>query len=217
VQWAVGSARRRIIDVGAGTGILTRVLHTTGHEVVPVEPDAKMRAQLESVTPELNALDGSGERIPVSDHSVDAVVAGQAYHWFDTDKAHPEIARVLKPGGIFAPMWNVRDESVAWVAELTKAAELGPDGSTQAAKLVQTFGPLFTQPERAVFEHSTALTADDLLALLHSRSHYLTSTPEHRDEIDTAVRTLTETHPDIAGHDTFELPYLTYVYRARHE
>src|SRR5262245_61990756 len=109
LTWALGTEVRRVVDLGAGTGILTRVLVDLGHEVVPVEPDAGMRRRLADVTPGTQAVDGTAERIPLPDASVDAVVAGQAYHWFDTERAHPEIARVLRPGGVFAPLWNIRD------------------------------------------------------------------------------------------------------------
>lgn len=217
IAWALGTEPLTVVDLGAGTGILTRVLRALGHDVIPVEPDAHMRARLESVTLQITALDATAERIPVPNDSVDAVMAGQAYHWFNTERAHAEIARVLKPGGIFAPIWNVRDESVGWVSELTAAAELSQDGSAHISAFVDTFGPGFGQPERAVFSHSTTLTTDMLVTLVRSRSHYLTSTPEHQAELDAAVRELAAEHPDIAGRESFELPYLTYVYRARYE
>src|SRR6266550_2633842 len=89
------------------------------HEVVPVEPDEAMRARLARSTPGVTPLAGSAERIPLPDTSVDAVVAGQSYHWFDPEPAHREIARVLRPGGVFAPVWNIRDESEPWVAALS--------------------------------------------------------------------------------------------------
>lgn len=219
VEWALGTNPLRVVDLGAGTGLLTRVLLTAQHNVLPVEPDAEMRDELERVTPGVKSLDGSAERIPLPDDSVDAVVAGQAYHWFNADLAHPEIARVLKPGGTFAPMWNARDDSVSWVAELSEVAELTHDGSSAVGSgyLVDTFGHDFTTPERAVFAHSETLTADSLLKLVKSHSHYLTSAASHQAEIDEGVRALASEHPDIALHESFELPYLTYVYRARYD
>src|SRR5947207_8421972 len=109
VRWALGERPRRVVDLGAGTGILTRALLDLGHEVVPVEPDPGMRDRLGRATPGLTALAGSAERIPLPDGSADAVLAGQAYHWFEPEPAHREVARVLAPGGVFAPIWNVRD------------------------------------------------------------------------------------------------------------
>src|SRR5579859_8118452 len=109
VEWALGTPPLRVVDLGAGTGILTRVLLGIGYEVLPVEPDPAMRAKLAATTPGVEPLDGRAESIPLPDGSTDAIVAGQAYHWFDRDAAHREAARVLRPGGVFAPIWNVRD------------------------------------------------------------------------------------------------------------
>jgi SAM-dependent methyltransferase len=100
-----------VLDLGAGTGKLTRVLvHRYAH-VIAVEPLDGMRAILERVVPDAEALPGSAERIPLDDVSVDAVFAAQAFHWFDHDRAIPEIARVLRPGGVLALVWNGPDES----------------------------------------------------------------------------------------------------------
>ncbi|WP_129669362.1 class I SAM-dependent methyltransferase [Phytoactinopolyspora endophytica] len=215
IEWALGNEPCRVVDLGAGTGILTRQLHELGHDIVAVEPDAEMRGLLESTSPGLRTLHGSGESIPVPDESVDAVLAGQAYHWFRTEEAHTEIARVLRPRGVFAPMWNLRDESARWVAEFTAAAELSQDGSNDVVRLVDSFGPLFDTPERSQFSHSVTMTPESLLALIRSRSYYLVSPPERQAELDAAVRTFAAEHPDLAGLEQFELPYVAYVFRAR--
>jgi SAM-dependent methyltransferase len=95
-----------VVDLGAGTGKLTRVLAARYRDVTAVEPLANMRAMLERVAPGVMALAGSAERIPLDDGSVDGVFAAQAFHWFDKPVALPEIARVLRPGGVFAIVWN---------------------------------------------------------------------------------------------------------------
>jgi ubiquinone/menaquinone biosynthesis C-methylase UbiE len=95
-----------VLDLGAGTGKLTRVLAQRYEDVTAVEPLANMRAMLERVVPGVTSLAGSAERIPLDDGSVDAVFAAQAFHWFDKYVALPEIARVLRPGGIVALVWN---------------------------------------------------------------------------------------------------------------
>jgi SAM-dependent methyltransferase len=95
-----------VLDLGAGTGKLTRVLVERYRDVTAVEPLANMRAMLEQVVPGARALPGSAERIPLDDGSVDGVFAAQAFHWFDKPVALPEIARVLRPGGVFAIVWN---------------------------------------------------------------------------------------------------------------
>ena len=99
LRWALGEQPRRIVDLGAGTGILTRQLLELGHQVIAVEPDAEMRRQIGG-----DARAGDATAIPVGDGSQDAVTAGQAYHWFAGEPAHAEIARVLRPGGWFVPI-----------------------------------------------------------------------------------------------------------------
>lgn len=208
VRWALGDAGR-VVDLGAGTGLLTRVLIGLGYEVVPVEPDDKMCAQLIAGTPGASPLAGSAEAIPLPDGSVDGVTAGQAYHWFDPERAHAEVARVLRPGGVFAPIWNTRDESEPWVAAFSGI--LHPEGEDDETP---DFGPRFGPVERATFRHEVRHRPDTLLALVRSRSYYLTGTPERRQELDDQVRELTSTHPALAGRADFALPYVTEVYRA---
>src|SRR4051794_1977829 len=100
-----------VLDLGAGTGKLTRVLARRYHRVVAVEPLDGMRAILARVVPEAEALAGRAEEIPLPDAEVDAVFAGQAFHWFANEDALAEIARVLRPGGLFCLVWNSGDES----------------------------------------------------------------------------------------------------------
>jgi SAM-dependent methyltransferase len=212
MEWALGPQPRRVVDLGAGTGILTRVLLGLGHEVVPVEPDEAMRARLVRSTPAVTPLAGSAERIPLPDGSVDAVVAGQAYHWFDPEPAHREIARVLRPGGVFAPVWNIRDESEPWVAALSRIAE-GAEGAGSGVHegwLEHDFGPDFGPVERELFPFEVQMDADGLVRLIGSRSYYLTASPERRTEIEADVRELAAGLPE-----TFALPYVTVTYRRR--
>jgi SAM-dependent methyltransferase len=212
IRWILGDAPLTVIDLGAGTGILTRQLVALGHEVIPVEPDPGMRERLNEVggAPEPRA--GSAEEIPLADGCVDAVVAGQAYHWFDPARAHPEIARVLKPGGVFGPLWNDRDEDVSWVAALSRAAIDRPP--VKEAPPVEG-GPWFAPVERAEFRHSVTHTPDTLVELMRSRSYHLTATPERQAAMDAAIRDLCATHPELTGRPEFELPYITRTYRTR--
>jgi SAM-dependent methyltransferase len=118
VAWLVPDAARTVVDLGAGTGKLTRVLRTPGRELVAVEPSAGMHEQFARVLPGVRVLAGTAEAIPLPDASADTVVCAQAWHWVDPGRAVPEAARVLRPGGRLALAWNSRDESVPWVAEL---------------------------------------------------------------------------------------------------
>jgi SAM-dependent methyltransferase len=225
VAWALaplGPGRRRVADLGAGTGIMTRLLLAAGHEVVPVEPDPLMRSRLEEVTAGVTAVAGSAEAIPLDDAGVDGAVAAQAYHWFDRPRAHAELARVIRPGGVFAAIWNHRDESVAWAAEYSRivgggsvgGAGIGAGDPADHDHAVDSYGPGFGPVERGVFPHSTRQTPQSLVRLMQSRSYYLRASAARQRELVQAILDLTRTHPDLAGRPEFDLPYQTLVFRA---
>ena len=209
LTWALGTQRRQVADLGAGTGILTRVLLSLGHEVRPVEPDEGMRVRLSASSPDVTPLAGTAEQIPLPDASVDAVVAGQAYHWFDPELAHPEIARVLRPGGVFAPVWNIRDEDVSWVTRLTEIIN-DPSGPEHAGILHNPdFGSDFGGVVSNRFRHEVPMSADRLVALVATRSYYLTASADRQAELLARVRDLAAGLPGI-----FPLPYVTVIYKA---
>jgi SAM-dependent methyltransferase len=220
IAWALGGRPLRVLDLGAGTGRLTEVLLRAGHDVVSVDPDEKMLAVLAARFPAAEARNGSAERIAAPDASFDAVVCGQAYHWFIRETALPEIARVLVPGGIFAPVWNFRDESEPWVAELSaiigsEARDLSRSTMRDGVSGVLEFGPWFTATEHDVFEHTVSLTPDGLVDLVRSRSYFLTASTARKVELVAAVRRLAASHRDLAGRAQFAMPYRTHVYRSR--
>jgi SAM-dependent methyltransferase len=214
VRWVLGTEPRTVIDLGAGTGILTRVLADLGHRVFAVEPDDAMRTLVSAPPQRVDVLRGAAEAIPLPNASADAVVAGQAYHWFDRQKAHPEVARVLRPGGIFAPLWNIRDESEPWVAELSRIADAlaGRGGAHAHAGWMDEadLAPHFGVAERAVFRHVMPMDACSLLAMMQTRSYYLTAFPAAQRNFNAAVGRLLAGLPS-----TFDLPHLTVAYRAR--
>lgn len=219
VRWAVGApAPASVVDLGAGTGKLTRVLLAAGYQVTPVEPDAGMRAQLAAATEGAVPLAGFAEAVPLPDESADAVVAGQAYHWFDRERAHPEIARLLRPGGWFGAIWNHRDDREPWIAELSRIthdipASRGNFDPEPAAAVV--LSDEFEPVERMEFAHRETRTPESLVAMVSTRSYFLTATPQRQAEIVAGVRELTATHPDLAGRESFDVPYRVIVFRAR--
>ena len=217
----------KVLDVGAGTGALTTLLVAEGLDVTAVEPDAGMRDELAGALPSVSVLAGSAESVPLPDSCVDAVVAGQAWHWFEPGAAVAEFARVLVPGGILGLLWNLRDDSVPWVAALSDliggedtlraareennvAAALRTPASLESA--AAAVSARFTEPERQVFAHEVSHTVDSLVGLVSTFS-YVRLSPR-RDEVLAAVRDLATTHPDLVGRDTFELPYVTAAYRS---
>ncbi|MEU8258802.1 class I SAM-dependent methyltransferase [Micromonospora inaquosa] len=216
VRWALdGLSRARVVDLAAGTGILTRAALTLGHHVVPVEPDPGMRAQLAAGTAGATALAGSAEAMPLPDSTADAVLVGTAYHWFDREPAHAEIARVLRPGGTFAPIWNIRDDSVDWVAELGRIAHFGDKSARLVAGEYPDFGPAFDAVEQREFTHRTTLTPAELLGMVRTRSYWLTAATGDQRQVERELSELLDTHPALVGRDTIDLPYRTLVLRAR--
>lgn len=208
LTWALGNMPLDVADLGAGTGILTRQLVALGHHVTAVEPDPEMRAQIGG-----DARDGSATSIPLPDGSLDAVTAGQAYHWFAGEPAHTEIARVLRPGGWFVPIWNVRDESVPWVAALSAVFDgtRNRDGFDERRLPLDQFHPLFGTAELHQFRWSATHTVDSLVELVRSRSFYLVSDGPTRAALERQVRELMAATTDAPE---FEMPYVTYTYRA---
>ncbi|MBF9132702.1 class I SAM-dependent methyltransferase [Plantactinospora sp. S1510] len=218
VAWAIDRpSPARVVDLGAGTGILTREVLALGHHAVPVEPDPEMRAQLAAATPGVVALAGTAEQVPLPDGSVDAIVAGQAYHWFDHPVAHAEGARLLRPGGTYAALFNERDESESWVAALTALTVelLGGRGIREDGAWMADLDEAFEPVERVEFRHQVTHSPETLVGMITTRSHYITATEQRQREVDAAIRELAASHPDLAGRETFPLPYRTLVFRAR--
>ena len=210
VRWLVGDTPRDVLDLGAGTGKLTRVLSALGHRVVAVEPLDEMRAQLESAVPDVRALTGKAEEIPLPDASVDVVTSAQAFHWFDHAKALPEIARVLRPGGRIALVWNSRDDRDPWMAQLSAIVGNETVKDDDVVPVLAKSG-LFGAVETAKFELVQTLDREALLDLVVSRS-YCAKLPEtEREPILSAVARL---YDETAAPEGVRLPYVTDCFRA---
>jgi SAM-dependent methyltransferase len=210
VRWLVGEAPVDVVDLGAGTGKLTRALVALGHRVMPVEPLDEMRAQLDAAVAGVVALAGSAESIPVPDASADVVTSAQAFHWFDHARALPEIARVLRPGGRLALVWNSRDDRDPWMARLSVIIGNETVSETDVVPALDGSG-LFGPVDRARFVHVQTLDRDGLLDLVLSRSYCAKLEPAEREPIlDAVVRLYDQT----ADPDGVRLPYVTECFRA---
>jgi SAM-dependent methyltransferase len=222
VRWALSRAPgTRVLDLAAGTGKLTRVLTRLGVRVTAVEPDEAMLDQLRSGLPDVESLSGAAEDIPLPSGSVDAVVVGQALHWFDMSLAGPEIHRVLVPGGTAAALWNLDDDRVPWVASLEEVAG-GTGGATytqwlegdREAHFTELSAPgLFGAVEQAQFPHGQRRTPASLTATIATHSRVLMMEPADREQMLSAVLAYLRESPQTSG-DEFTLPMVTAVVRA---
>lgn len=214
VDWLVPHPSR-VLDLGAGTGKLTRQLVAAGHTVIAVEPLPGMRSQLASLVPTAEALPGSAEDIPLPDGDVDAVVVGQAWHWFDHAIAAAEIGRVLRPGGVLGLLWNFADERVDWVRQLWAmmhaASGEGPFEGMRGEDKPPPLGPGFETPEMQLFSHEHWIDEPTLLDLVQSRSYVIQLTEERRAQLLADIRELVRAN---LPADSFALPYRTRVWRA---
>lgn len=214
VRWIVGPPPARVVDAGAGTGKLTRVLLAAGYDVIAVEPSERMLERLQGASPGVKAHQGSGEELREADGSADAVTYGQAWHWVDPTLASAEAARVLRPGGVLGLVWNLRrtDDPVgAALAELIG----NEDTSTSHARWDLDgldVGPQFGPAERATFQHQQTLSRDGLLGLVRSRSYVIVMAEDVRAQLLARVGAL---HDDLAVDGQVTVTYETTAYRAR--
>ncbi|HEX8581248.1 MAG TPA: methyltransferase domain-containing protein [Acidimicrobiales bacterium] len=208
---------RTVVDLGAGTGKLTRLLPPTGARVVAVEPVAAMRDTLARLVPEAEVVDGTAEAMPLEDGSADAVTVAQAFHWFDAPAALAELARVLRPGGGLALLWNTRDESEPWVAELSRLIHWHDspiptyDRDRDWPGVVAASGR-FTPVEHRRFHHDQEMGADLLVERVLSTSYIAAKPAGERERIAADVRGLVDGFPE-----RFPLPYVTDVYWCRRD
>jgi SAM-dependent methyltransferase len=213
------ASRLRVLDLGAGTGKLTGVLTRLGAEVTAVEPDPEMLGELRRQLPGIRSLPGSAEAIPLPDGSVDAVLCGQAMHWFNLDVALPEIARVLADGGVLGALWNSDDDRVEWVAGLGAAARgaarrsLSMQRAAMADFGVRLAPDLFAPLERAEFPHGQRRTAPSLVATIATHSKVLVMPPAERERLLADVSAYLSERPETSDGE-FTLPIVTSAVRA---
>jgi SAM-dependent methyltransferase len=215
VDWMLRTAGSvtRVVDVGAGTGKFTASLLARGLRVSAVEPDPQMRSRLATNHPAAVALAGTAEAMPLDDASADLVTFAQSWHWVDVALASAEVARVLRPGGALALVWNIRDPEVAWVERLgevmgsSKAEQYNSHEPSVAAPLVIE--------DYAEFLWQNPLSREQLIAMVTSRSYVITLAEADRLALLERLDELLDTHPDLAGRTDYLMPYRTRVTIAR--
>jgi SAM-dependent methyltransferase len=200
-----------VVDVGAGTGKLTRLLVPTGAHVVAVEPLDPMRGELEAAVPEAEALPGTAEDLPLPDSSVDAVVAAQAFHWFRPVEALAEMARVVRPGGGLSLVWNHWDKRVPWVDELLTLIDWHRqkphDAKHDWPAVVAASSDRWTPLECVTFDNRSLVDRDGLVGRALSISYLASAPADKQAEVAAGVRDLAS-----GFAEPFALPYVTDVY-----
>ena len=209
----------RVLDLAAGTGKLTRQLVDTGAELVAVEPIAEMRAKLIAALPGVEAIAGTAEAIPLPNHSVDAVVVGQAFHWFDSIRAVSEIRRILRPSGGVGLIWQVRDTSRPWTERLDQIIERADDGHPRFRTGAWREGfdrtALFEPLQTAIYQTAQRGSPETIVDRVASIS-YVAAMPEARRQVVLdEVRALLATDSETGGADVVELPYAANIYWTR--
>jgi ubiquinone/menaquinone biosynthesis C-methylase UbiE len=210
VEWLVGRTPQRVLDLGAGTGKLTAALVAAGHEVIAVDRSPQMLAVLENAVPQAAARVGSAEAIPIPAAAVNTVVVGQAFHWFDHAVAVPEIARVLQSRGRLGLVWNLRDESNPWVAELSRVIGSVDASTVEIIPGLEAARSHFDAFESAQFRHAQRLDRDTLLGLVTSRSYVAVRPALEQDAICAEVGRLFDR---FAEQEQLILPYVVHCHR----
>lgn len=210
VRWMVGTTPGRVLELGAGTGKLTASLLAHGHTVAATDPERQMLRPLRKRLKSAFVAAARAEQIPLASSSVDTVVAAQCFHWFTPDQALPEIARVLRPGGTLALVWNLRDETVPWVRRLGRL--IGSEQPDDPTDVLEESG-LYDGIEHHTFRHWQEVYRDSLVDLVASRSK-VADMPE--DERTALLAKVGELYDDYGrGHDGMLLPYHCETFRCR--
>jgi SAM-dependent methyltransferase len=205
-----------VLELGAGTGKLTRLLVPLGCHITAVEPVEGMRRKFASLLPEVFLMAGTAESLPLEAETVDVVLVATAFHWFDYAKALVEIHRVLKPGGWLGLLWNVRDESAPWVAQLAKIIE-PYEGDTPRYKTFQwkkVFDEtvLFTPLQKTEFPFIQMGNIQTVLDRTRSVSFVAALKPIEQEKVLDAVRQMLEIDYGVKPQAVLDIPYRTDLF-----
>lgn len=208
---------KTVVDLGAGTGKFTKLLsNTCKSKVIGIEPVEGMRKKFSTLLPSIEISEGTAEKMPLPDASVDAVVVAQAFHWFDGEMALTEIHRILKPNGFLGMIWNARDESLPWIAELTNIIDPFEKGAPRYKsgkwKLAFSHTPLFTALQSAQYRYVQKGDVQMVVDRIASIS-FISALPNgQKEEVLEQVKNLLESAPETKDRPEIELPYRTDVF-----
>jgi SAM-dependent methyltransferase len=212
---------RRIIDLAAGTGKFTALISDVGAELTAVEPVAAMRGQLRLRLPMVPIVAGVAEELPFATDSIDAVVVAQAFHWFDSDRAMAELARVLRDGGRLGLIWNARDRTVDWVDQVWSVMDrverdapwrdhgdgaVRPAGRRWSERALTGQGGWAPFTE-ATFFHVQHATHDDVIDRMRSVSHIAALPPTSQAAVLAESRAILRQHRDTRDEPVLRIPY----------
>ncbi len=210
---------RTVVDLAAGTGKLTRLLQPTGALVIAVEPVTPMLERLVTAVPQAHPVAGTAEAIPLAEASADAVVVGTAFHWFRGEHALHEIDRVLRPGSGLGLIWNNPDRTVDWMDQVWAIVDdyRGDAPRNRDLRWQEAFTrtAAFTPLRHRRFGHDQEVPRDELLTRVASTSFVAALPAVDRERALSRVREVMSTHPELAGRESFRLPYRTDVYCCR--
>ncbi|HXD29153.1 MAG TPA: class I SAM-dependent methyltransferase [Arthrobacter sp.] len=212
VDFLVPDGARDVVDLGAGTGILTLQLAGRGLRTTAVDPSADMLAQLRRKSPEAATVEAAAEQTGLPDAAFDLATCAQAWHWVDVPRASAETARILRPGGRLGLVWNQLDVTVPWVHRLSRIMHAG---DVHRPEFVPEAGPEFTAWESLQVHWEQAVTPGHLIELARSRSYYLRAGAEVRARVEANLAWYLHEHLGHAPGQQLGLPYYTHAWRAR--
>jgi ubiquinone/menaquinone biosynthesis C-methylase UbiE len=201
-----------VADIGAGTGKLTSALVMVGFDVIAIDPSADMLVQLSRLLPGATTQVGTGEATGLPDGTVDLVTFAQSWHWVEPTAGSIETARVLKPGGRAAWVWNFMDVREAWVAELAAIWHtVGGEEATDPSRHTPVLGTAFDPVESITVDWVQPMLLDALAELVTTRSYYLNASASEREEVESDVAMfLRGRFPNV---ETVDLPYRTHCFK----
>ncbi|HUS62495.1 MAG TPA: class I SAM-dependent methyltransferase [Acidimicrobiales bacterium] len=230
VEWILPADVGTVVDLGAGTGALSRLLLDRVRDVIAVEPDDRMRSILTEQVPGVRALKGRGESMPLPDRSVDAVVASSSWHWMDPVATLHEVGRILVRSGTLGAVWSGPDPEGPFLvqaqallaaqtpADDTAGTEIGDVILGDARRPLPTLeipdDVPFDQPEHEVFKWDIALNADELIGLLGTLSSIITLPEERRQRVFDEARRLLRELLGVEGDVTVDVAFRADAWRS---